>query len=191
MTKGKKILAAVAAPLVLGGFLVATQPGSSLAAAGTPVQSTQTTYGPGLGLGLGRAQGGMLGILSKILGLDLADLRAERQAGKSIAGIAAEHGISKDQLVDTITAERQKLLDEKVAAGQITPEQASYCLENMKERIGQNLERTTVGPNGQGRGGWKAGAPGNSGARQGMQAGPRGRAGQGAGFGRGQASSQQ
>ncbi|WP_258360420.1 hypothetical protein [Moorella sulfitireducens (nom. illeg.)] len=191
MTKGKKILAAVAVPLVLGGLLVVTQPESSLAAEGTPVQSIQTTYGQGLGLGLGRAQGGILGILSKILGLDLADLRAERQAGKSIAEIAAEHGISKDQLVDTIMAERQKLLDEKVAAGQITPEQASYCLENMKERIGQNLERTTVGPNSQGRGGWMGGAPGNTGARQGMQAGPRGRAGQGAGFGRGQASSQQ
>ncbi|MDN5344800.1 MAG: hypothetical protein PWQ18_912 [Clostridia bacterium] len=195
MTKGKKILAAVAAPLVLGGLLVVSQPGFSRAAEGTPAQATQTTttstYGAGLGLGLGRSMGGMITNLSNMLGVDVTELRVERQAGKSLADIAAEHGIDKSELVEKVTAERQKLLEEKVAAGQITREQANYCQENMKQRVEQNLERTTLGPNGQGRGGWKAGGQGNAGGRRGMQAGPGGRSGQGAGFGRGPAASVQ
>jgi hypothetical protein len=196
MTKGKKILAAVAAPLLLGGLLVVTQPDVSRAAEGdatpaAPVTTGQATYGAGLGLGLGRSMGGMITSLSDMLGIDVADLRAERQAGKSLADIAAANGVDKDQLVEKATTARQQLLEEKVAAGQITQEQADYCLENMQKRVEQNLERTTVGPNGQGRGGWQAAGKGNAGPRRGMAAGAGGRYGQGAGFGRGAAGNQQ
>ncbi|MBC7324162.1 MAG: hypothetical protein H5T99_02460 [Moorella sp. (in: Bacteria)] len=180
-------MAAVAVPLVLGGLLVVARPHSSQAATDAPARPAPTAYGAGLGLGLGRSQGGMISVLSNLLGVDLAELRAERLAGKSLADIAAEYGIDKDELVDKVTAERQKLLEEKVAAGQITREQADYCLDYMKQRIEQNVERTTVGPNGRGRGGWQAGGQGNVGGPRGMQAGPGGRAGQGAGLGRGAA----
>ncbi|BCV21068.1 DUF2680 domain-containing protein [Moorella sp. Hama-1] len=200
MTKGTKILAAVAAPLILGGLLVVSQPASSRAAAGAPAQAAPAVstpafcgagLGPGQGLGLGRSLGGMIATLSNTLGIDVAQLRAERQAGKSLADIAAEHGVDKSQLVDKVTAERKQLLEDRVAAGQITQEQANYCLENMQQRMEQNLERTTIGPNGQGRGGWRTGGQGNGGPRLGIAAGPGGQVGQGAGFSRGPAGGQQ
>lgn len=194
MTKGTKVLAAVTAPLVLGGLLIVSQPVTSRAAADTPAPatppaSTPAPYGTCLGLGPGpsRSLGGMITTLSNTLGIDAAQLRAERQAGKSLADIAAEHGIDKSTLVDKVTAERKKLLEDRVAAGQITQEQANYCLENMQQRVEQNLERTTFGPNGQSRGGWQASSQANGGPRR----GPGGPWGQGAGFVRGQAGGQQ
>ncbi|MGI9859761.1 DUF2680 domain-containing protein [Moorella naiadis] len=198
MTKGAKILAAVATPLVLGGLLIVSQPASSRADASAPAQAAPAVSTPafggaglgpgqGLGLGLGRSLGGMITTLSNTLGIDVTQLRAERQAGKSLADIAAEHGVDKSQLVAKVTAARKQLLEDRVAAGQITQEQANYCLENMQQRVEQNLERTTVGPNGQGRGGWKAGSQGNGGPRRRIAAGSGAQVGQGAGFGRGQA----
>ncbi|MDK2821389.1 MAG: hypothetical protein PWP31_1354 [Clostridia bacterium] len=173
MTKGKKIVAAVLTPLVLGGFFYAAQPSPSQAAednAGTP---GQTAYG----LRIGRNLGGLITSISEKLGLDLDTLRAERRSGKSLAEIASEQGVSEDELIDTITSERQKLIEEKVAEGIITREQADYCIERMEARVKQNIERKAVGPNGNGQG---------QGYRRGRGSG-NGKAFQGRGMGRQQA----
>jgi len=171
VTGTKKIVAAVLTPLVLGGTLLVAQPQPSQASETPPVTVTESklAYGQGLGLRMG-FRGGMLDAVSKLLGMDVADIRAERRAGKSLAAIAGEKGVDEDTLVQALMSGRQQVLNEKVAAGQITQEQANYCLENMEQRIKQNIERTSVGPNGQGRGG-KGGA--ENGADRGMGRGPR------------------
>lgn len=168
MTNGKKIIAAVVAPLVLGGFLLVAQPAASRAEDSPAAPESRPAYGMGLKMGF---RGGMLSSLSELLGIDLDTLRAERQAGKSIADIAAEKGIDKESLVDAIKAERQQMIEEKVAAGQMTREQADFCLQNMEQRISQKIERTATGPsdNGQVRRGCRAGSADGKGQGQGIR----------------------
>ena len=186
MTKGKKLAVAVLTPLLLGGLLLVAQPGSSQAAEEVAAQDSRPVYGQGLRMGI---QGGMPASLSKLLGLDPDTLRTERRAGNSIADIAAARGIDKQTVVDTIMTERQQMIEERVAAGRMTREQADFCRENMEQRISQNIQRTTVGPNGNGQDqrDRKAGAADGSGQGQGqgIRAKARDGSGAGQGFGRG------
>ena len=90
--------------------------------------------------------------LSDLTGLGVDEIRAERQQGKSLAAIAESKGVTEQQLTDKVIAERKAALEQLKADGKITDAQYQTCLTNMEERIQSNLERTTVGPNGQGKG---------------------------------------
>lgn len=84
--------------------------------------------------------------LAGLLGLtadELCELRAE---GLSLADIAAENGISLDELVETIIADRTETVQAMVDEGLITQEQADFMLERMSERVEVALTRTTTGP---------------------------------------------
>ena len=65
------------------------------------------------------------------LGIDQEALIAERQAGKSLAQIAAEHGVSADA---------------RVADGTLTQEQVDAMYTTMQERVTTAVERTATGP---------------------------------------------
>lgn len=112
--------------------------------------------------------------LSDLTGLGTDEIRAERQQGKSLVSIAESKGITEQQLTDKVVAERKAALDQLKADGKITDAQYQACLSNMEERIQSNLERTTIGPNGQGKG-QGAGMGGCQGNGQGRGCGMQGR----------------
>lgn len=127
------------------------------------VPAFAATYGagaPGLGIAnCGQGRGPMMGTgvrgidtAAEVLGMDVADLAAERQAGKSLAEIAASKGVSTDSLISALLAAREAALDEAVASGRITQEQADYMLEHMSENIADRIDDTEVGPRGGSRG---------------------------------------
>jgi polyhydroxyalkanoate synthesis regulator phasin len=127
--------------------------------------------GKGAGMGEGLGQGGMGSNVAEFLGISQEDLRAARQAGQSLVQVAAEKGISEQQLLDYMLAQRGAQLDQLVTDGKITQEQADQHKQLMTERIKENINRTNIGPNrAEGRG-LKAGGMG---------------AGMGKGLGRGQ-----
>jgi len=70
--------------------------------------------------------------VSSLLGMSLADLRAARQSGKSLAEIAADKGISRDTLVAGLVKAHQEALAARVADGTLTQAQADQVLANMK-----------------------------------------------------------
>ena len=114
---------------------------------------------PGAGYGNGNGHGRMMGagirgidVAAKVLGMAVADLAAERQAGKSLADIAAEKNVPTDTLIDEMLKARKTALDAAVASGRITQEQADYMLQNMKDNIADRIDDTEVGPRGGGRG---------------------------------------
>lgn len=107
------------------------------------------------GYGRGAMMGaGIRGIdaAAEALGMDLADVAAARQDGKSLADLAAEKGISNETLINALLAARKAALDEAVASERITQEQADYMMEHMTENIADHIDDTTVGPRGGMRG---------------------------------------
>lgn len=149
MKHGKSI-ALISAGLVAGLVL------GSLGIAAATTTGSATANGPaGAGLGLGatiRSAGARLvDVLADLTGLSVEDIQAKRADGESIAQIAKSEGVDSQTVVDKALAARKAILDERVAAGSITQEQADAAYTRMTERLNDRVNATTTGP-GQGRG---------------------------------------
>ncbi|HZU07592.1 MAG TPA: hypothetical protein VFB73_16635, partial [Chloroflexota bacterium] len=70
-----------------------------------------------------------------LLGMTPAELVAQLRAGRSLADIAAEHGVDQATLVQTLTRRARERLDRQVAAGRLTPEQADALFQRLTERV--------------------------------------------------------
>lgn len=159
MKKGKSI-ALVTAGLVAGIVL-----GSVSFATAAPADYTPTNTVAACGLQIGQslrdAGGRLIDILADLTGLSTDEIAAERADGKSIATIAEENGVESDAVVDGALELRKDVLDERVADGTLSQEDADAILENMTERLDERVETTEVGPpswsGSQGRGGMGGG----------------------------------
>ncbi len=110
--------------------------------------------GPGL-MG-GRGMGGrglagrldrdeLLSIAADKLGLSLTELLTELKDGQSIADLAKEQGVDTQVIVDAVMVEVKQDLDEAVADGDMTQNQADYQYEQIQERITDRLDDTHAG----------------------------------------------
>ena len=119
------------------------------------LESTATGKANGQAAKMGKAGGAqnMVNTVADLTGLDIETIRQERQAGKSLAAIAQEKGVTEDELISKIAADNQARLQSLVDAGKMTQAQYDTCISDMQTRVKENLERTTTGPqNGQGQG---------------------------------------
>ena len=78
--------------------------------------------------------------VAAVIGIDVEALRAELDAGSSIADVAAANGVSTDAVVDAILDAKEDRLDAKVEEGRITEEEAADRLADAEDRA---LERVT------------------------------------------------
>lgn len=90
--------------------------------------------------GKGHGQrGGMKGqgldAAAEALGMDSETLRERLRAGSTIAEIAEEQGVEVQAVIDALVAEAKAHLDEKVASGDLTQEEADERLAEITERI--------------------------------------------------------
>ena len=69
-------------------------------------------------------------------------IRTEIQAGKSLAQIAQEKGVSRDALKAKILETQKARLDAAVAAGRMTAEQAQQAAARMSANIDRMLDAT-------------------------------------------------
>ncbi len=83
-------------------------------------------------------QQGMAVIIEQ-LGISGEELRAELQAGKSIADVAAEQGVSLDAIEDALMSQLSEKLAERVANGDMTQEEADEKLAEASTRIEERL----------------------------------------------------
>jgi hypothetical protein len=104
------------------------------------------------------------------LGMTVQDLVSELQDGKTIADVAAEKGVDPQAIADAFVAQHAEWLNEAVADGRITQEQADQMLQHMTEEVQEHLTEPFPfeghGPGGceggmfGGRGhGWRPGGP--------------------------------
>ena len=135
--------------LVALSVVAATVIGTAAAALAAGPQDPDTCLQDRPGLrGGGWGQGGIIynQSVTDLLGLTPQEIQEQRQEGKSLAQIAADRGVSEEDLINAILADRKEILQEKVAAGIITQEQADQRLEIMKENLTEAVNRTTIGP---------------------------------------------
>lgn len=157
MNKRLKLLTTT---LAIAGLLAVTF-GASLALAHDPAESNgdwwdgmeEYCHGDGGMMGDGgHGMGGYFGhdalydeVVSDLLGLSAEEIQAQRLEGKSLVEIAAAVGVSEDALVTAILAARTATIQELVAAGTITQEQADFMIQNMEQQITLAVNRTGTG----------------------------------------------
>lgn len=89
--------------------------------------------------GAGMLRGG-LDAVEETLGLTAEEIKAGFDEGKSLADLAAEQGISADELADALVAQATERLDAAVADGKIDEDRAASAAEQLEERIDQAIE---------------------------------------------------
>ena len=114
--------------------------------------TTATPAAPGWAGAICRGTTAVSKAVSDLLGMQPTDIAAQRQAGKSLAQIAKAKNVSQDKLVATILAAKKAALDQAVKNGRLTQAQADAMIEQMKNRVSDRVDDTTVGPRGAGRG---------------------------------------
>lgn len=72
---------------------------------------------------------------AEALGMTVEDLRRALSEGQSLAEVAQGQGVDPEQVVNALVAEAQAHINDKVADGRITQEQADEMLSNLTERI--------------------------------------------------------
>lgn len=117
-------------PLVDGGTLTEAQ-------ADTVADHLATTLPGHRGHFLGRGPGlASFEAAADIIGIENAELREALAAGATLAEVAEDNGVDVETLVDGLVAALNEKVDELVADGRITAEQAAEIKENAPERIG-------------------------------------------------------
>ena len=74
-------------------------------------------------------------VVTELLGIEQDALRDALRGGQTLAEVAEANGVSTDNLVDELVAEANSRLDEKVADGSITAEEADEKRDGLEERI--------------------------------------------------------
>ena len=72
--------------------------------------------------------------IADTLGLTTDELHEARDAGSSIAEIAATQGVNVDDIVQAIVEDKAERLEEKIAAGDLTADEAAERLADAEER---------------------------------------------------------
>lgn len=73
--------------------------------------------------------------IAELIGMDTKALFTELKAGKSIAQVATDKGVNPQTIVDSLMQDMTTRLDEAVAAGKITAEEAQQKRVGMQEDI--------------------------------------------------------
>ncbi|HEX2981044.1 MAG TPA: hypothetical protein VHO48_12320 [Anaerolineaceae bacterium] len=89
--------------------------------------------------------------VAKHLAMTTPDLDNHLAAGKSMVQVAAEKGITEQQLMDAVMASRQTEYDQAVKAGYMTQAQADAMLQYLSSNLGTIVNHPGYGTNGWGR----------------------------------------
>jgi polyhydroxyalkanoate synthesis regulator phasin len=79
--------------------------------------------------------------LAAVLGIDLDELATELRAGKSLATIAGEHGVDVQVVIDMLVADAEARLDDAVANGRLTDDEAADRAATIRERVTELVNR--------------------------------------------------
>jgi hypothetical protein len=80
-------------------------------------------------------------VVAGLLGIDVETLRAELEAGNSLADIAAANGIDVQSVVDALVDEAAAHLELAVDSGRLTDDEAADRLARITERIEGGVDR--------------------------------------------------
>ena len=81
-------------------------------------------------------------VLTEALGVGEDALQAAREAGQSIADVAEANGVPVDDVVAALVAHKTEHIQEHVAAGDLTQEEANEKIAGLAERITERVNAT-------------------------------------------------
>ena len=93
------------------------------------------------------------GVVADVLGLEGREIREALQDGQSLADLAAEQGVSTDDLVDAIVEQVEERVDDALESGRIDDEKAAEILAEAAERAEAMVSGEFEPGDGLGRGG--------------------------------------
>jgi hypothetical protein len=122
--------------------------GSSSDAPATPGQPPADHPGPGR---RGPHAHPDLGVAASTIGVTVDELRSALESGQSVADVANAHGVDPQKVIDALVADAQSKIDERVASGDLTQEQADEIKADLPDRIADFVNRAGLpGPGGRG-----------------------------------------
>lgn len=89
----------------------------------------------------GRRGGCGLEAAAEAIGITEADLRAELDAGQSIAEVAEANGVATQAVVDALVDATEERIEAKLADGRISEAEAATKLADAEERAEDKVER--------------------------------------------------
>lgn len=128
MDRHKLVMTGVVAGSVgLGGLIgaIAFAPGAGLASDGDLDRPVLTVCG---------GPGESLDAAADAIGIQTSELLSALRDGRTIAEVAGAHDVSVEKVVDAIVAAEQDRLDQLVADGRVTREQADALSADLQER---------------------------------------------------------
>lgn len=142
-------IAEVLKPLVDDGTITQAQADAVSAALVADHQAHEGDHGKG-GRGGPKSE-----VLAQALGMTADELHTALESGKTIAQVAADQGVDVQVVIDALTAEMTNHINDEVASGEITQEQADAKLAELSTRITDmvNNGRPEGGRGGHGPGG--------------------------------------
>jgi hypothetical protein len=149
-------LASTLAPLVEAGTITQAQADAVIAA----IQEAGPPEGGHGGPGMRGGRGGPgLEAAAGAIGITEDELRTALRDGSTLTEVAEANGVDPQAVIDALVAELQARLDQRVADGDLTQEEADEKLASGTERITERMT-STLPERGQGR---PEGAPGEDG----------------------------
>ncbi len=132
----QQLLVDALTPLVEDGTITEEQMGKVIEA----LEAARPQGGGGGKGGQGGHHGGghrgeALSTAATALGMEKDELRDELRSGKTLAEVAADKGVDVQVVIDALAAEAKAHLDQKVADGDMTQEEADERLAELTERI--------------------------------------------------------
>ncbi|ADU52008.1 hypothetical protein Tmar_1923 [Thermaerobacter marianensis DSM 12885] len=98
------------------------------------------------GEGHGASLAGLLQSVSDTLNLTPGQILDQLWQGKTLAQIAQEQGVSRQQVKDAIVSQAKQRLDAAVTAGRLTQQQADQWLQRLEEQADALLDRQFTPP---------------------------------------------
>ena len=80
-------------------------------------------------------RGAKLETASEVIGIETDELREALQSGSTLAEIATENGVEPQSLIDEMVEDKQEKLDEAVADGRLTEEEAAEKAAEIEQRV--------------------------------------------------------
>jgi|SRR5271165_1552641 len=143
------MLKKIIAPVVIGGALLGGVASVGTAYAAAPSSSTttpgQTAKGPlrtWLRAHRKELRRAGLSVSAQTIGITPQALRADLKAGNSIAGVASQHNVSPQNVVDALVSAADGKVNQAVNAGKLTSTQASKIEARLPTAVTKIVDHT-------------------------------------------------
>ena len=94
---------------------------------------------PDISMGPG-AHGGLIALVAKELDVDVSNVVEALNQGNTLADFVVANDGDVTAIVNALIAQRQEVLDEAVASGRLSEEQAGAMIQHMREQVEEHLK---------------------------------------------------